>query len=74
MSHLRHTGHSRLIGDDAVAAETLAERRLLIARDLSFQQALHDALKSGAETLAGVLGKRPREAAPIIRKRSSKLF
>jgi hypothetical protein len=74
MSHLRHTGRSRLIADDSIAAETTSERRRIIATDCAFQAALHDALKSGAETLAGVLGKQPREAAPIVRKRSSNTF
>jgi hypothetical protein len=52
-----HRG-SKLIDDEAIAAEVLATRQQLITQDDAFQAALHRALEAGTETDAGVRGRK----------------
>jgi hypothetical protein len=51
-----HTGHSKAIEPDPVAAETLERRKWIKRQDRAFIAQLRAAILSGLETPAGVLG------------------
>jgi hypothetical protein len=54
-----HTGHSKAIEPDPVAAETLERRKWIKRQDRAFVVQLRAAILSGLETPAGVLGHLP---------------
>jgi hypothetical protein len=51
-----HTGHSKLIDADPIALETVQRRKWIERQDWAFVAQLRDAILSGLETPAGVLG------------------
>lgn len=52
-----HRRNSKLANDSAIAADIIAERRDLVARDLAFQAELAAAIHRGDENLKSVVGK-----------------